>query len=136
MPLLISLTSSFVADEAVVAQFEERQWTLSPGDGASITFRYRLHRPESIDSGKRYPLLVWLHGARERGNENQAQLRWMELVFETAPPAEIDYYILAAQCPPGTGDWFTKLETDYSRDMIDVAIEILDEVLDKATVVL
>ncbi len=36
---------------------------------------YRLLYPESIDSGRRYPLVVFLHGAGGRGNDNESQLQ-------------------------------------------------------------
>jgi predicted peptidase len=129
--LMICLAISFVADEAVVEQFTERQLDLPHADGALSTFRYRLHKPKYIDPQQRYPLLLWLHGARERGDDNTSQLRWMELVFETASPEDFDYYILAAQCPPGGGSWFTKLEFDQGFDMIDMALRMLEEVMNQ-----
>ena len=38
------------------------------------TLRYRILYPENYDSKKSYPLLVFLHGAGERGNDNEHQL--------------------------------------------------------------
>ena len=35
---------------------------------------YQIMYPENYDSSKRYPLVVFLHGAGERGNDNQKQL--------------------------------------------------------------
>jgi hypothetical protein len=51
-------------------------------------------------------LLLWLHGARERGDDNLEQLRWMDLVFAALPLEENDYFILAPQCPPDEEFWF------------------------------
>lgn len=38
------------------------------------TLRYRILYPKKFDRNKKYPLLLFLHGAGERGNDNKAQL--------------------------------------------------------------
>ncbi|HEX7905752.1 MAG TPA: alpha/beta hydrolase-fold protein [Chitinophagaceae bacterium] len=38
------------------------------------TLPYRLLLPENYDAAKKYPLIYFLHGAGERGNDNEAQL--------------------------------------------------------------
>jgi predicted peptidase len=38
------------------------------------TLRYRILYPKNYDSHKKYPLVLFLHGAGERGNDNEAQL--------------------------------------------------------------
>jgi predicted peptidase len=40
------------------------------------TVVYRLFSPADIVAGQRYPLIVALHGAGDRGNNNTAQLRY------------------------------------------------------------
>ncbi|HEV8507897.1 MAG TPA: PHB depolymerase family esterase, partial [Chitinophagaceae bacterium] len=35
---------------------------------------YRILYPLSFDTGRKYPLLIFLHGAYEKGNDNEAQL--------------------------------------------------------------
>jgi len=36
---------------------------------------YRLHAPDPIEPGKKYPLVIFMHGAGERGIDNRIQLR-------------------------------------------------------------
>lgn len=38
------------------------------------TLKYRVLMPKDFDAAKKYPVLVFLHGAGERGNDNKAQL--------------------------------------------------------------
>lgn len=38
------------------------------------TLNYRIMYPENFDPSKKYPLILFLHGAGERGNDNQKQL--------------------------------------------------------------
>src|SRR5215510_8895379 len=63
------------------------------------TLRYRLLFPDS-DTLRKYPLVIFLHGSGERGNDNDAQLKWGVLNFSTdhnmmAHPS----FVIAPQCP-------------------------------------
>ncbi|MGB1171418.1 MAG: alpha/beta hydrolase-fold protein [Flavobacteriaceae bacterium] len=42
--------------------------------GTKKTLPYRLLLPENYDSSKQYPLILFLHGVGERGNDNELQL--------------------------------------------------------------
>ena len=62
---------------------------------------YRLLKPEKIEPSKRYPLVLFLHGAGERGTDNAAQLVPGAAVF--AKPENRQKYpcfVLVPQCPP------------------------------------
>ena len=48
----------------------EKHFFISNGD----TLPYRLLLPENYDATKKYPLVFFLHGAGERGNDNEKQL--------------------------------------------------------------
>lgn len=61
---------------------------------------YRVLSPESTDETGPYPLVLFLHGAGERGNDNKAQLTVGASYFAehfTKFPA----YIIFPQCPEG-----------------------------------
>src|SRR5579872_7189963 len=71
-------------------------------DAASKTLLYRLMKPENYDPKKKYPLVVFLHGAGERGKDNTAQL--IHGVPEFAKEENRKKYpcfLIAPQCPKG-----------------------------------
>lgn len=61
---------------------------------------YRLLPPTHIQAGEKYPLVLFLHGAGERGANNEAQL--LHVVQELARPEMRERhaaFVLAPQCP-------------------------------------
>jgi predicted peptidase len=63
---------------------------------------YRLLRPSNVEAGRRYPLVVFLHGAGERGSDNNAQLRWCVKEFAKAEVrVKHPCFVAAPQCPKG-----------------------------------
>lgn len=52
--------------------YEAREFISDEGD----TLLYRVMIPDEFVSGETYPLVLFLHGAGERGNDNTAQLEW------------------------------------------------------------
>ncbi|GJH39767.1 phospholipase [Capnocytophaga sp. HP1101] len=61
---------------------------------------YRFLEPKKMEKGKKYPLVLFLHGAGERGNDNESQLRNGGTVF-TNPVHREKYpcFVLFPQCP-------------------------------------
>jgi beta-galactosidase len=47
------------------------------------TIPYRYYLPEGYDSTKKYPVLVYLHGAGSRGEDNKGQIRNDKHIFNT-----------------------------------------------------
>jgi predicted peptidase len=90
------------------------QFNLLPQDGISrmghkslikkatidLNFNYLLYLPDDYDSSKKFPLVVFLHGAGERGNK-------LELVKRHGPPkliqegSKFPFILVAPQCPEG-----------------------------------
>src|ERR1043165_166621 len=50
-------------------------------DADGKTLPYRLLRPENFDPNKAYPLVLFFHGANERGSDNVRQLKNAVTVF-------------------------------------------------------
>ncbi len=67
-------------------------------DGES--FPYLLLPPPKMEKGKRYPLVLFLHGAGERGDDNRAQWKHFPERMASAEYREkYPCFVLAPQCP-------------------------------------
>ncbi len=88
-------------------QFEPREFQVQEVG----VLKYRLLKPADFNPDRTYPLVVFLHGAGERGSDNTAQLKHGMKEFLT-PERRNDYpcYVLAPQCPTGKR-W---VEVDWS----------------------
>jgi predicted peptidase len=64
------------------------------------TLPYRLLKPVSPGSKESYPLVIFLHGAGERGNDNEVQLIHIKDIFlNEVNRGKYPCYVLAPQCP-------------------------------------
>lgn len=93
-------TSLLAAEEAVeLAPFEARSVVYSGGDYDNETFHYLLLKPETMEEGKRYPLVLFLHGAGERGDDNRVQLKHFPEHFRDPEYRKrFPCFLLAPQC--------------------------------------
>lgn len=100
-------------------------------------FRYRLHIPsDRSNSQNNYPLIIWLHGNGESGNDNRSQLRWLELVFDTPhDPGKYEFFLLAMQCPADNNEWSSQhtlassSRTDSHDEPITIARSLFDRIV-------
>lgn len=61
---------------------------------------YRMLLPENYDKNKNYPLVLFLHGAGERGNDNERQLtHGSNLFLEPANRKNFPAIVIFPQCP-------------------------------------
>jgi predicted peptidase len=66
----------------------------------SDTLPYRILLPLNYDATKEYPLVIFLHGAGERGNDNQAQLaHGGDLFLQDSIRKTFPAIIVFPQCP-------------------------------------
>ena len=60
---------------------------------------YRFYSPQNLKKGKRYPLVIFLHGAGERGIDNRSQFqRFNPVMFWEKYPC----FVIAPECPAKT----------------------------------
>ena len=66
----------------------------------SDTLPYRILLPLNYDASKEYPLVIFLHGSGERGNDNQAQLaHGGDLFLQDSVRKAFPAIIVFPQCP-------------------------------------
>ena len=98
---------------ALTAHFTYHSTTKSNG----ATLAYRLYVPSNYDPDKEYPLVVVLHGAGERGVDNEKQFG--NLIFDlfnhTNSPMQ-DAIVLAPQCPTNN-QWVDTPWADGNYDL-------------------
>lgn len=65
-----------------------------------FTLPYCIYIPKNYDCGETYPLLVFLHGAGERGNDNHLHLTVaLQRMFDDPTSPVYDSIVIAPQCP-------------------------------------
>jgi predicted peptidase len=66
------------------------------------TLPYRLLKPVSPQSHDSFPLIIFLHGAGERGNDNEVHIKHIsDFVLDERNRGKYPCYVLAPQCPKG-----------------------------------
>lgn len=95
------LCLSFLSQaNAQVSPFGYRKFTSETGD----TLLYRFLESD-YNVSRKYPLVVFLHGSGESGNDNNAQLKWGVMNFATDENMKLHpCYVIAPQCP-SDADW-------------------------------
>jgi predicted peptidase len=61
------------------------------------TMPFRFLNPSKIQNNKKYPLIIFLHGSGERGNDNFKQLKHGSKLFLDSS-SRYEYYVLFPQC--------------------------------------
>ncbi len=97
MKLLLSiLLFPFVLHSQDLTLFEKRTHTSATGN----TLPYRILFPENYDRSKKYPVVLFLHGAGERGNDNEKQLTHGAKLFLTPENrSNFPAIVIFPQCP-------------------------------------
>lgn len=86
-----------------------------------LNLPFRLLRPINFDSSKKYPLLIFLHGAYEKGFDNEAQLNIGGRFFlRDSVRNRYSAYILFPQCPQADLWAYFEVRTDSSSGKVRI----------------
>ncbi len=78
------------------------------------TLKYRILYPENFNEENNYPLVLFLHGAGERGNDNETQLvHGSSLFLNNANRKNFPAVVIFPQCPKD--DYWANVEVDRSQ---------------------
>jgi predicted peptidase len=134
------LLAAVLVEAAVpIDAFEERTQVYTGGEYKDEAFKYRLLTPAKIEEGKKYPLVLFLHGAGERGDDNQSQLKYLpEWMARTEAREKYPCFLIAPQCRRDKKwteiNWGDKLSAKLAKqptDQMKVVMAILDETIKK-----
>lgn len=93
--VFILILTTCGAGAADLKDFEAREYKDADGN----VLLYRIYKPKDYDAAKKYPLILFLHGAGERGNDNKAQVR--DALYFARDPFQNEHpaFVVAPQCP-------------------------------------
>lgn len=86
-----------------------------PEDSITIPYKYLIYTPKEKPASGKYPLLLFLHGSGERGNDLKLLQRYSLLSFYK-DTAKFPFLLIMPQCPAGQR-WST-----------EILIRLLDEI--------
>jgi len=92
--IAIAFLISFASTAQDKSLYEKREFINDSGD----TLLYRILLPKDYEEGKQYPLVLFLHGAGERGSDNEKQLTHGADLFINNQE-EFPAIVLFPQCP-------------------------------------
>ena len=114
--------------------FDEKSFPYTGGKYQNTEIKYRLHTPKSVRFGRKYPLIVHLHGIGEAGSDNISSLIHLHSILPVLiGPESEDFFMLVTQCPPETPGWIFRSDKDGTLDVLMAAMEhvIAENPIDK-----
>ena len=125
---MLFFTTEFVYSQM---EFEAKTFVVSNKD----TLNYRELLPDNYNPQKKYPLVLFLHGAGERGSDNKAQLTHGSKMFTN--PVNREKYpaiVLFPQCPTNSW-WSSERRPGVGSDALLQAVkDLIDQYIDQGTV--
>jgi predicted peptidase len=133
--ILIVIFQAVIANSQDLSLYKKKEFVSSNG----TRLPYRILLPENYNPRKKYPLILFLHGAGERGNDNEKQLtHGAKLFLSDENRKNFPAIVLFPQCPENnywaqaTIDRTTtpfKISLDYSKpetEPLKAAIELIN----------
>lgn len=121
-------------DNGIMEKFRREVYVADDG----YAMPYRLYIPDNYDCGEKYPLVLFLNGAGERGDDNEKQLSiGLKHMFQWEDSPAYNAIIVAPQCPCDRRwvdvDWekgvFNRKELKETKEL-KTALAIMNEVID------
>lgn len=98
--VLLLLFLPFLSFAQELSPYQKKEFS-----SGGATLPYRILYPEGYESSRKYPLVMVLHGAGERGSDNEKQLiHGSRLFLDSAMRKKYPAIVVFPQCPAG-GYW-------------------------------
>lgn len=119
----------YLAHPAAVQCFAAMKYYYTGGRYNNTPIFFRLHKPQKIVSGKKYPLIVDFHGEGESGDDNTSQLSHFQIAIKhLTGPESSDFYCLVTQCPGDNHSFLHSVSKDDDKG--DAPLTIAKEIMD------
>jgi predicted peptidase len=103
--------------------YERREFVTADGK----VLPYRILFPENYDRKKKYPLILFLHGAGERGNDNERQLiHGSRLFLKAENRKNFPAIVVMPQCPEDS--YWSSVKIDRTRQPLKLEFDYGAEV--------
>jgi predicted peptidase len=102
---------------------------------------YRILYPQKFDKSKKYPIKLFLHGIRERGNDNESQLTYVDKVFLNKKNFKDYPSIVVFPQAPLTDNWSSVIrdgntlsfpENDPPTNSLNLVIKLMDSLTNES----
>lgn len=127
--IIFSLPPAVQAED-LLEKYTAAVWKNSAGE----ILNYRHRAPTKVEDGQKYPLLLFLHGAGGRGDDNRGELTdagTIQALEKAGVPGKFNSYVLAGQVPKNQlwvdVNWTSKT---HKMPEISQSMELMFEVLD------
>lgn len=124
---------------ASAAAIETEPKTFKAPDGTEVLYQFAA--PAKTEEGKKYPLVLFLHGSGERGNDNKAQLtHGPKAILENAEKLGQPIFLIAPQCPsdktwaPYRTDPSSPADGTLANPLLDAVLTLVGETASKQPV--
>lgn len=118
--IMLLMLAAAVAANAQVTEYERNSFVSSDG----VSLNYRSLVPENIAAGKKYPVVLFMHGAGERGNDNELQLfHGSQMFLNPVNREKYPAFVIFPQCPK-ENFWAFSKRPDYEKGDIPAEDEI------------
>ncbi|MEQ8762898.1 MAG: prolyl oligopeptidase family serine peptidase [Planctomycetota bacterium] len=82
------------------SEYRAESFRLERKDGSSREYRYLVLEPLEREEGKTYPVVLFLHGAGERGDDPRLlEKHFLDRIVESPVRERFPCYVIAPQCP-------------------------------------
>lgn len=117
--VMVAALQSAAVPEDVLKHYEELEYSLN-----DKVYKYRLMKPAKIEEGKVYPVILFLHGAGERGDDNVSQLKYLpQIMAGEENRQKYPCFVIAPQCPKdkkwSSAPWSDKDSTATPQEPTD-----------------
>ena len=121
--LLLATLSAWADEKPDLTKLLEAK-TFTQGK-ASLS--YRLLKPATVDKEKTYPLVIFLHGSGERGDDNKAQMKHGVSGFASGERMKKSpCFLIAPQCPAGR-QWNLSAKASADAGPGKLVLDLIEE---------